>query len=193
MDFAIASTLTTTLAPPTYPPSGHSIATSTSRYKGNSCMHRMGCLEPTTQDCLCPSVCRCVKRPVFECEDRGAHKLAEAESTCCCPETVKSKGKSRTERAERIAIQGVQPLSTPHSDDSVEFSRRKAMTRYHALLAKNKQLKRRKHCRLCKERSVNVTLLPCGHFVYCLDCAQTLSHCGICGREIMADVKTFLS
>ncbi|XP_025077794.1 baculoviral IAP repeat-containing protein 7-A-like [Pomacea canaliculata] len=66
-------------------------------------------------------------------------------------------------------------------------------SRYKVLLAENERLKRRQVCRLCKVHAVNATLLPCGHFVYCLDCAQTLERCGVCDKEILGDVRTFLS
>ena len=65
-------------------------------------------------------------------------------------------------------------------------------SRYSRLLAENRWLKRRQLCRLCQRKAVNVTLLPCGHLLYCEDCAQSLSHCGVCQRQILADVKTFL-
>ena len=64
--------------------------------------------------------------------------------------------------------------------------------RYKLLLAENRALKRRQQCHLCEKAPINCTLLPCGHFLYCLICAQTMTHCGVCYKEILGDVKTFL-
>ncbi|XP_076444286.1 uncharacterized protein LOC143282508 [Babylonia areolata] len=64
--------------------------------------------------------------------------------------------------------------------------------RYRRLLAENRRLRGRQLCRMCGQREISVTLLPCGHFVFCEQCANTLTHCAVCQREILADVRTFL-
>lgn len=68
-----------------------------------------------------------------------------------------------------------------------------AIARYLRLLKENRRLKRRQLCRLCGEREVSITLLPCGHFLFCQPCATSMTRCVLCRKEIMADVRTFLS
>ncbi|XP_070184349.1 uncharacterized protein [Littorina saxatilis] len=71
-------------------------------------------------------------------------------------------------------------------------SRNEVVTRYKVVLAENTRLKKRHFCRLCETKAANITILPCGHLIYCDDCANKLDHCGICRRQILADVRTFL-
>ncbi|KAL8597787.1 hypothetical protein ACOMHN_004902 [Nucella lapillus] len=66
------------------------------------------------------------------------------------------------------------------------------LSRCRRLLAENRELKRRQLCRQCRDTAANVTLLPCGHLLYCQDCASDQTHCQLCHREIMADIKTYL-
>lgn len=70
---------------------------------------------------------------------------------------------------------------------------REGIMKYKLALAENRRLKRRQFCLQCQTRHVNATLLPCGHFVYCVECAQQMTQCGVCHKEIMGDVKTYLS
>ncbi|KAK7492615.1 hypothetical protein BaRGS_00016094 [Batillaria attramentaria] len=91
------------------------------------------------------------------------------------------------ENAHRAAAEKLQETGDSSSE------KQKALARYKLLLAENRRLKKRQLCRLCLKLPANATLLPCGHLVYCLDCAQSLSHCGVCRKEILGDVKTFLS
>mmetsp|Transcript_83459 Transcript_83459/g.183442 ORF Transcript_83459/g.183442 Transcript_83459/m.183442 type:complete len:525 (+) Transcript_83459:194-1768(+) len=42
-------------------------------------------------------------------------------------------------------------------------------------------------CKICYDRAINITLLPCGHFVLCAWCAQRVSECPIC-RTVIADI-----
>lgn len=90
----------------------------------------------------------------------------------------------KEDKAQMTSENDVMPKTKPTQE---------ALVRYKLLLAENRRLKRRQFCLLCKTAHVNATLLPCGHFVYCLDCAQKLSHCGAYGKEIMGDVRTYLS
>ena len=61
------------------------------------------------------------------------------------------------------------------------------------LCSENKRLKDRQLCKKCRDRTVSVTFLPCGHFSYCYECGQGYSACPICRKTILADVKTFMS
>ena len=100
-----------------------------------------------------------------------------------CPSTQSRTTGSPTSDADRISGRSQDGSPAPPND---------AKSRYIRLLAENRWLKRRQLCRLCQTKAANITLLPCGHLVYCEDCAPTLSHCGVCRRQILADVKTFL-
>ena len=99
-----------------------------------------------------------------------------------CPST-QGRPRSPTNSADRMSTR---PQDGPPAKEG------DAKSRYSRLLAENRWLKRRQLCRLCKRKAANITLLPCGHLLYCETCAQTLSHCGVCRRQILADVKTFL-
>ncbi|XP_055329695.1 uncharacterized protein LOC129582247 isoform X2 [Paramacrobiotus metropolitanus] len=46
-------------------------------------------------------------------------------------------------------------------------------------------------CRICEDLPKNVTFVPCGHMVVCMDCAKELSICPICRKPIDLKVKTF--
>lgn len=99
-----------------------------------------------------------------------------------CPST-QGRPRSPTSSADRMSTRPQDGSPAKEGD---------AKSRYSRLLAENRWLKRRQLCRLCKRKAANITLLPCGHLLYCETCAQTLSHCGVCRRQILADVKTFL-
>ncbi|KAL8616893.1 hypothetical protein ACOMHN_041812 [Nucella lapillus] len=60
------------------------------------------------------------------------------------------------------------------------------------LRKENRRLKARQTCRQCGTRPISLTLLPCGHLCLCTECGPSLDHCPLCGRVIMADVRTFL-
>ncbi|CAG5117399.1 unnamed protein product [Candidula unifasciata] len=47
-------------------------------------------------------------------------------------------------------------------------------------------------CVLCKSKPVEITLLPCGHFVLCAACSDECNICPVCNKEALAEVKTFL-
>ncbi|XP_060551216.1 uncharacterized protein LOC132712796 [Ruditapes philippinarum] len=62
-----------------------------------------------------------------------------------------------------------------------------------SLKAENEKLKEMQTCKICMERPVNTTLLPCGHLVCCETCAGRLQRCPICRKRIKGTVKTFMS
>ncbi|XP_076465906.1 uncharacterized protein LOC143297435 [Babylonia areolata] len=96
------------------------------------------------------------------------------------------------EEEERSApVQGKQAEGSGASEANSSLPE-EMVSRYRRLLVENRRLMKRKQCRECGQKAANITLLPCGHFVYCEDCAKELSHCGVCQRLILADVRTFL-
>ncbi|XP_053398209.1 baculoviral IAP repeat-containing protein 8-like [Mercenaria mercenaria] len=56
----------------------------------------------------------------------------------------------------------------------------------------NEELKERLTCKICLERPINRTFLPCGHLVSCETCAPRLKRCPICRKRITGKVKTFM-
>ncbi|KAL4232792.1 E3 ubiquitin-protein ligase mib2 [Mactra antiquata] len=61
------------------------------------------------------------------------------------------------------------------------------------LQVENEKLKDMQTCKICMEREVNTTLLPCGHLVSCEECAKKLKECPICKKKIVGTIKTFMS
>lgn len=62
-----------------------------------------------------------------------------------------------------------------------------------ALKEENEKLREMQTCKICMERPVNTTLLPCGHLICCDMCAARLNRCPICRKRIKGTVKTFMS
>lgn len=50
-----------------------------------------------------------------------------------------------------------------------------------------------KMCKICAERELEVTFIPCGHFMACEPCGQKLRTCPICRKHIKGTVRTFWS
>lgn len=82
------------------------------------------------------------------------------------------------------AIGRIDDLKAPH---------RMLKEKLWALRAENRKLKARQICRECRQRPVELTLLPCGHFCFCQQCGSSFHACPICRRTILADVKTIVS
>ena len=51
-------------------------------------------------------------------------------------------------------------------------------------------------CKVCFERPVQITLVPCGHLCLCVDCSGLLTamehKCPICRNNIDSVIKTFI-
>lgn len=48
-------------------------------------------------------------------------------------------------------------------------------------------------CKICLDREVEVTFLPCGHLVCCAECSKHVQQCPVCRRIVKASMRTFLS
>ena len=57
----------------------------------------------------------------------------------------------------------------------------------------NRELKHKMVCKACMEKNVEVTFLPCGHFVVCESCSKKIKKCPICRKCIRGYLKTYLS
>ncbi|XP_053397423.1 uncharacterized protein LOC123551901 isoform X2 [Mercenaria mercenaria] len=79
------------------------------------------------------------------------------------------------------------------SGDASEESKSTAKEDAKSLKAENEKLREMQTCKICMERAVNTTLLPCGHLVCCDTCAARLQRCPICRKRIKGTVKTFMS
>ena len=62
-----------------------------------------------------------------------------------------------------------------------------------SLKEENKQLKQMQVCKICMDKYVSITFLPCGHLVCCEDCAKNMRKCPICRKRIKGQVRTFMS
>ena len=47
-------------------------------------------------------------------------------------------------------------------------------------------------CVLCGREEKRLACIPCGHFVSCTNCSQTLRTCPVCGRGIEAFVRIYI-
>lgn len=55
------------------------------------------------------------------------------------------------------------------------------------------RLKEQRLCKICMEREIEATFVPCGHYVTCLTCAKKVGDCPICRQKIRTFVHTYLS
>lgn len=57
----------------------------------------------------------------------------------------------------------------------------------------NEKLKDQKLCKICMDKELAITFLPCGHLATCEECSKSLSECPICRKHITNTVKVFWS
>ncbi|XP_052808113.1 putative inhibitor of apoptosis [Mya arenaria] len=62
-----------------------------------------------------------------------------------------------------------------------------------SVLEENKKLKDQQLCKICMDKEVCITFLPCGHLATCLDCSTSLHECPMCRRKIEDKVRTYWS
>lgn len=60
--------------------------------------------------------------------------------------------------------------------------------------AKNMNGAHQRDCMVCGEKEVNSALVPCGHSMFCLECAQRISAtgegmCPICSENVMQAIR----
>ncbi|KAL8600020.1 hypothetical protein ACOMHN_057789 [Nucella lapillus] len=89
----------------------------------------------------------------------------------------------------RVSVTGRESTSAKERDRE----RRRLLTKVRALREENKHLKTRQKCRKCRQNPVDLTFLPCGHFLFCHSCGSSFQACPFCHKTILADVKTYLS
>ena len=46
-------------------------------------------------------------------------------------------------------------------------------------------------CVICLEKEPEITFLPCGHFITCVNCAPCNKNCPICRKPIKGSVRTY--
>ncbi|KAH9488694.1 Baculoviral IAP repeat-containing protein 7 [Bulinus truncatus] len=56
----------------------------------------------------------------------------------------------------------------------------------------NNQLRQQLLCKVCLDKEVAVTFLPCGHLVSCADCASAMKDCPLCRNHVRGIVRAFL-
>ena len=47
-------------------------------------------------------------------------------------------------------------------------------------------------CKICMDNELEVTFVPCGHLMSCVDCSPVLKNCPICRKPIKGCVRTYL-
>ena len=57
----------------------------------------------------------------------------------------------------------------------------------------NEKLKDQKLCKICMDRELSITFLPCAHLASCEECSKSLFECPICRMPINDTVKVFWS
>ena len=59
------------------------------------------------------------------------------------------------------------------------------------LKKKEKHVPQPRLCAICLEKEPEITFLPCGHFVTCVNCAPCNKNCPICRKPIRGSVRTY--
>lgn len=79
------------------------------------------------------------------------------------------------------------------NEESEPMSRTQSVSDRLTLEEENRRLREARQCKICMDAEVGAVLLPCGHFVACVDCAPSLQDCPVCRQQIKATIRTFLS
>lgn len=124
-------------------------------------------------------------------EASATAEVAEPRQLDCAPSSVTSPPESTATSRDRSPQRSEENAAAAAADGASE--RRQQLKRLRALRAENRRLKARQTCRLCREKPVSLTLLPCGHFCLCENCGSSSEICPVCKKTVLADVKTFLS
>ncbi|XP_053397603.1 uncharacterized protein LOC128556446 [Mercenaria mercenaria] len=111
-------------------------------------------------------------------ESKSAAKAASSSE----PTNKSTKKKNATKKAKNKAAAKSETAGATGGDIDAK-----------SLKAENEKLREMQTCKICMERAVNTTLLPCGHLVCCDTCAARLQRCPICRKRIKGTVKTFMS
>lgn len=93
---------------------------------------------------------------------------------------------SASEGAPETAVGAGRDLNDPSES-------RRIKERVHSLKVENAKLKARQLCHQCKARPAGLTLLPCGHFLFCVQCGRAFDQCPVCHKTVLADVVTFVA
>ncbi|XP_045195746.2 baculoviral IAP repeat-containing protein 8-like [Mercenaria mercenaria] len=64
--------------------------------------------------------------------------------------------------------------------------------RHETPLEENLRLKSFVICMSCGKNNVNALFIPCTHHRVCMECAEPLTQCPVCGRNIRQKIRTFL-
>jgi hypothetical protein len=79
------------------------------------------------------------------------------------------------------------PVSLPESQQSDSTSTQLAAV-FHA---KTVQLQRLQQCQGCQTEQVQVAFYPCGHAIYCKNCASTDDTCSVCTIKIKSHLQIY--
>ncbi|GFO43308.1 baculoviral iap repeat-containing protein 7 [Plakobranchus ocellatus] len=60
------------------------------------------------------------------------------------------------------------------------------------LKQENEELRMKMICKICKMKVVEIVFLPCGHLIFCIECAMNRSFCPLCKKQIKGTVHALL-
>ncbi|CAL1536907.1 unnamed protein product [Lymnaea stagnalis] len=87
-------------------------------------------------------------------------------------------------------------MAKPRESEELQDERKKTehiRECLYAVTGENKILESYRLCTVCRKSPRNITFLPCGHFTTCRECAGPIYVCGLCSKNVLATVDTFLS
>ena len=91
-----------------------------------------------------------------------------------------------SEADEGATAQAPVEFEPTSSEDSVHVKQQMAELEYSLL-------HQRVLCHVCQSEPVACVYMPCGHVIACKPCADSATHCIICGRGIGATANIYLS
>ena len=87
----------------------------------------------------------------------------------------------------------VRPKQSQNPDKICKTKNSKTKEDVTELVEENKKLLSAKYCRMCNSELANILLLPCRHLACCETCGEMTDSCPICGKQVIATVKTYMS
>ena len=84
-------------------------------------------------------------------------------------------------------------LNEPVKEAKVTLSECHDLENINRIRRENESLREQKTCKICSDRTVEVTFLPCAHFACCFICSEKLKMCPICRGDLKMVIKTYIS
>uniref|UniRef100_A0A8C3QHJ2 E3 ubiquitin-protein ligase XIAP n=1 Tax=Cyanoderma ruficeps TaxID=181631 RepID=A0A8C3QHJ2_9PASS len=130
---------------------------------------RDGCRDSTVNDLL--------QDPLVQSAIAMGFSLSEIRNTM--EKRLQMTGESHTSVEELVADLSAQKENTREEEPN-------------EIPEKLRRLQEEKLCKICMAKDVSVVFIPCGHLVACKECAQLLSECPLCRRDIVKIQEIFM-